>query len=507
MPRDARHGRNRAPAVLTPRERPASDPRANDGRPIGALNRRCATTTGSRRISLSVSQDQPKEGALVSAQLSDFARSLTVETAFTVLGHGASAQGRGQGRRRARNRRQPVRQHRGRARRRHRSDQEQPVALLPLARHSGVPRRRPREFVRDGVRHSGRGGEHRRRPRREGLRAVLLRGVPESRRRRARLQPVFPDVPAEHRAPRRARRAHAAATSRIEFRPDLADIERFLNEDRVAARDLSQFAAQPDRRRRDGARTCATSPISSAAATSPSSATSPTATWSGRARHHSLLSQPGMLEQCVAAYTFSKSYSMSGWRLGFAVASRRDRRRDRQDDQHVALVHAADRAARRHGGAASVTDSERDEAMQQVPREGRAADRGPQPDRRLHARSTRRQRSTCSRTSRRSAIASASRATAWRCTCWRAPTTTSASPASAANASARPAAGFLRFSCAEPNERLRACAQVHPNRALAHRSARDVARRIRSTGSRSPMPTDDGGSRCFWAPSRQARDL
>ena len=28
-----------------------------------------------------------------------------------------------------------------------------------------------------------------------------------------------------------------------------------------------------------------------------------------------------MLAQSVAAYTFSKSYSMSGWRLGFAVAS------------------------------------------------------------------------------------------------------------------------------------------------------------------------------------------
>ena len=41
--------------------------------------------------------------------------------------------------------------------------------------------------------------------------------------------------------------------------------------------------------------------------------------WKGR--HRSLLEQPGMLEQCVAAYTFSKSYSMSGWRLGFAVAS------------------------------------------------------------------------------------------------------------------------------------------------------------------------------------------
>lgn len=41
--------------------------------------------------------------------------------------------------------------------------------------------------------------------------------------------------------------------------------------------------------------------------------------WQGR--HHSILAQPGMMEQCVAAYTFSKSYSMSGWRLGFAVAS------------------------------------------------------------------------------------------------------------------------------------------------------------------------------------------
>ena len=40
-----------------------------------------------------------------------------------------------------------------------------------------------------------------------------------------------------------------------------------------------------------------------------------------RGQHHSLLAQPGMLEQCVAAYTFSKSFSMSGWRLGYAVSS------------------------------------------------------------------------------------------------------------------------------------------------------------------------------------------
>jgi aspartate aminotransferase len=41
--------------------------------------------------------------------------------------------------------------------------------------------------------------------------------------------------------------------------------------------------------------------------------------WQGS--HHSILAQPDMLAQSVAAYTFSKSYSMSGWRLGFAVTS------------------------------------------------------------------------------------------------------------------------------------------------------------------------------------------
>jgi len=41
--------------------------------------------------------------------------------------------------------------------------------------------------------------------------------------------------------------------------------------------------------------------------------------WKGR--HHSLLEFPGMLDQVVAGYTFSKSFSMSGWRLGFAVSS------------------------------------------------------------------------------------------------------------------------------------------------------------------------------------------
>ena len=41
--------------------------------------------------------------------------------------------------------------------------------------------------------------------------------------------------------------------------------------------------------------------------------------WEGR--HRTILGEPGMLDQCIAAYTFSKSYSMSGWRLGYAVGS------------------------------------------------------------------------------------------------------------------------------------------------------------------------------------------
>lgn len=40
--------------------------------------------------------------------------------------------------------------------------------------------------------------------------------------------------------------------------------------------------------------------------------------WEGR--HRSILAEPDMMTQCVGAYTFSKSYSMSGWRLGYAIA-------------------------------------------------------------------------------------------------------------------------------------------------------------------------------------------
>ncbi len=43
--------------------------------------------------------------------------------------------------------------------------------------------------------------------------------------------------------------------------------------------------------------------------------------WSGK--HHTPLAEPGMMDHVIAAYTFSKSYSMSGWRVGYAVTNPR----------------------------------------------------------------------------------------------------------------------------------------------------------------------------------------
>jgi aspartate aminotransferase len=105
-----------------------------------------------------------------------------------------------------------------------------------------------------------------------------------------------------------------------DFRPNLADVERFLRDDPhpkaiflnsphnptggvateedlrgladlVRGRDIAVFSDEPYNHM----------------------------VWRGK--HDTLLAQPGMFDQCVAAYTFSKSYSMSGWRLGFAVTS------------------------------------------------------------------------------------------------------------------------------------------------------------------------------------------
>ncbi|HMF13847.1 MAG TPA: aminotransferase class I/II-fold pyridoxal phosphate-dependent enzyme, partial [Gemmataceae bacterium] len=121
---------------------------------------------------------------------------------------------------------------------------------------------------------------------------------------------------------RGARIVYSSLRQQNQFRPDLNDVERFLQEtpraraiflnsphnptggvataddlrglaNLVRGRDVAVFSDEPY---------CHMA-------------------WSGR--HHPLLAQPGIMDQTVAAYTFSKSYSMSGWRLGYAVSSPR----------------------------------------------------------------------------------------------------------------------------------------------------------------------------------------
>ena len=131
--------------------------------------------------------------------------------------------------------------------------------------------------------------------------------------------PHFPTYP-PNIFRRNARVVISQLTASCDFRPNLSDVRRFLADDKapraiflnsphnptggvatledltgiaelVRGKDVAVFSDEPYDRM----------------------------VWRGR--HHSLLELPGMLEQTVAAYTFSKSFSMSGWRLGFAVSS------------------------------------------------------------------------------------------------------------------------------------------------------------------------------------------
>jgi aspartate aminotransferase len=119
---------------------------------------------------------------------------------------------------------------------------------------------------------------------------------------------------------RGAVQVHSTLRQENGFRPDLADVERFVKSTPRAkaiflksphnptggvatAEDLCGLA---DLIRGRGIAVFSDEPYCHMA-------------WSGR--HHPLLAEPGMLEQTVAVYTFSKSYSMSGWRLGYAIST------------------------------------------------------------------------------------------------------------------------------------------------------------------------------------------
>jgi aspartate aminotransferase len=119
---------------------------------------------------------------------------------------------------------------------------------------------------------------------------------------------------------RQARMVLAPLTQEHEFRPDVARIERFLDEDPSPK---AIFLNSPHNPTGGVATEADLANIANLVRGRNVAVFSDEPychmVWKGR--HRSLLEQSGMLNQCVAAYTFSKSYSMSGWRLGFAVAS------------------------------------------------------------------------------------------------------------------------------------------------------------------------------------------
>src|SRR5262245_21501 len=118
---------------------------------------------------------------------------------------------------------------------------------------------------------------------------------------------------------RGAQPVYVALKQQQQFRPDLGEVERFLKMPRARAIFLNSphnptggVATESDLRgiadlvRGQNVAVFSDEPYNHMA-------------WSGK--HHPFVAQPGMLEQAVACYTFSKSYSMSGWRLGYAVSS------------------------------------------------------------------------------------------------------------------------------------------------------------------------------------------
>ena len=131
--------------------------------------------------------------------------------------------------------------------------------------------------------------------------------------------PYFPTyVPNIER--RGGRPVFAALKQANDFRPDIADIERFLAEDpspraiflNSPHNPTGGVATEEDLRRiADLIRGEQIAVFSD----------EPYCHMVWKGRHHSVMAQPGMLDQGVAAFTFSKSYSMGGWRLGFAVSS------------------------------------------------------------------------------------------------------------------------------------------------------------------------------------------
>ena len=357
--------------------------------------------------------------------LSSFARGLTAETAFDVLAVAKQAQGRRQGRDRAADRRQPVPEHApARSQAGQAAIDAGADALLPVAR----PARVPRDDRQDGEAPSSASRATAENvvvaPGAKPFEQFFCEAFLEPGRRGARL-------PARTSRPT-SRTSTAAARSRsiVPLRQENAlpprprrTIERFVKTRAAGEGDLPQLAAQPDRRRRDEGRPRGHRRPRSRHATSRSSATSRTATWSGKGSTTACWPSRGCSTSASARTPSRKSYSMSGWRCGYAVAAPRfadviGKMINTSLSCVPPFVQLAGKAALEHDAA------ERDDAMRKFHAEGRAA-----------------RRRACGRcdgvtvlmpagtfyvfpnVSSRSASGSASRRTAWRCTCSKAPTT------------------------------------------------------------------------------------
>ena len=67
--------------------------------------------------------------------------------------------------------------------------------------------------------------------------------------------------------------------------------------------------------------------------------------------HDTIASHEGLLERTILLDGFSKTFAMTGWRLGYAALPKAARRADHAADHQLGLVHRARRAARRRRGA------------------------------------------------------------------------------------------------------------------------------------------------------------
>jgi aspartate aminotransferase len=134
-------------------------------------------------------------------------------------------------------------------------------------------------------------------------------------------QPAFPTYE-PNIARRGAQPVYVPLRQDNEFRPDVGVIERFI---KTEPRAKAIFLNSPHNPTGGVATHADLTAIANLVRGTPIAVFSDEPychmVWEGT--HHSLLAQPGMMEHCVAAFTFSKSYSMSGWRCGYAVTAPR----------------------------------------------------------------------------------------------------------------------------------------------------------------------------------------